>query len=242
MLFHKFFKILHIPKQKQTKQAKNNNNNNNKQINVENTSLKLSSWTYWLTIEAWLFKHLRSEWIFFKQPRTYIYVLDAVYSHPFCLLFSNQRRIYTYSYCFACDQNIFMPPTMYVCVRPSCTSPIANDIYIRLHKVTFYRCLVVGCVFLWLFSFIYKLLDMEIMFNCNTNNQGRIYTSILQGVSKILFAEGYVEIHMLQFHIFTILKTFKILSIFYNLFYRSYCWLWACIYLLGWQFISYSYL
>ena len=37
---------------------------------------------------------------------------------------------------------------------------------------------------------------MEIMVSCNTNNQGRIYTSILQGLSKTLVAEEYIEIHM----------------------------------------------
>ena len=36
------------------------------------------------------------------------------------------------------------------------------------------------------------------MSHCNTNNQGRIYTSILQGFSKTLVAEVYIEIHMLQ--------------------------------------------
>ena len=33
---------------------------------------------------------------------------------------------------------------------------------------------------------------------CNTNSQGRIYTSILQGFPKSLVAEVYIEIHMLQ--------------------------------------------
>ena len=92
-----------------------------------------------------------------------------------------------------------MPATKDVYISPSCTSPATNDVYIRLHKVTFYRCLVVGCIFLWLLSYIYKPFDIiEIMSNCNTNNQRRIYTSILQGFSKNLVAEVYIEIHMLQ--------------------------------------------
>ena len=36
------------------------------------------------------------------------------------------------------------------------------------------------------------------MSNCNTNSQGRIYTSILQGFLKTLVAEVYIEIHILQ--------------------------------------------
>ena len=36
------------------------------------------------------------------------------------------------------------------------------------------------------------------MSNCNTNSQGRIYTSTLQGFSKTLVAEVYIEIHILQ--------------------------------------------
>ena len=36
------------------------------------------------------------------------------------------------------------------------------------------------------------------MSNCNTNSQGRIYTSTLQGFSKTLVAEVYIEIHKLQ--------------------------------------------
>ena len=39
---------------------------------------------------------------------------------------------------------------------------------------------------------------MEIMSNCNTYNQGRIYTSILQPFSNTLVAEVYIKIHMLQ--------------------------------------------
>ena len=92
-----------------------------------------------------------------------------------------------------------MPATRDVYIRPSCTSPAANDVYIRPNKVTFYRYLVVGCVFLWLLSYIYKPLDIiEIMSNCNTNSQRRMYTSILQGFSKTLVAEVYIEIPMLQ--------------------------------------------
>ena len=89
-----------------------------------------------------------------------------------------------------------MPATKDVYIRPSCTSPAAIDVYIRPHKVTF---LVVGYIFLWLLSYIYKVLDIiEIMSNGNTNSQGRMYTSILQGFSKTLVAEVYIEIHMLQ--------------------------------------------
>ena len=128
-----------------------------------------------------------------------MYVLNALYPHPFYLHFSNQRRIYTFSYCFAGDQNIFMPPTKDVYIRPSCTPPATNDVYIRPHKVIFYRCLVVGYIFLSLLSYIYKALDIiEIMSNCNTNSQGRIYTSILQGFLKTLVAEVCIEIHILQ--------------------------------------------
>ena len=129
----------------------------------------------------------------------YIYVLDALYPHPFYLYISNQRRIHTSSYYFACDQSIFMPATKDVYISPSCTSPAANEVYIRPHKVTSYRYLVVGCIFLWLLSYIWKLLDIiEIMSNCNTNSQGRTYLSTLQGFSKPLVAEIYIEIDMLQ--------------------------------------------
>ena len=92
-----------------------------------------------------------------------------------------------------------MPATKDVYIRPSCTSPAANDVYIRPHKVTFYRCLVAGCISLWLLSYIYKALDIiEIMSNCNIHSQGRIYSSILQGFSKTLVAEVNIEIYMLQ--------------------------------------------
>ena len=92
-----------------------------------------------------------------------------------------------------------MPATKDVYIRPSCTLPPANDVYARPHKVTFYRCLVVGCIFLWLLNYIYKPLEIiEIISNCNTNSQGRIYTSILQSFSKTLVAEVYIEIRMLQ--------------------------------------------
>ena len=92
-----------------------------------------------------------------------------------------------------------MPATKDVYVRPSCTTAAANDVYICLQKITFYRCLFVACIFLWVLSYTYKPLDIiEIMSNCNTNSQGRIYMSILQGFSKTLIAEVYIEIHMLQ--------------------------------------------
>ena len=93
-----------------------------------------------------------------------------------------------------------MPATKDVYIRPSCTSPAANDVYIRPHKVTFYRCLVVGCIFFWLLNYIYKPLGIiEIMSNCDANSQGRIYTSILQGFSKTLVAVVYIDnIHLLQ--------------------------------------------
>ena len=128
------------------------------------------------------------------------------YIHPWCALpaptLSALHQPKTYIYVllhFACDQNTFMPATRDVYIRPSGTSPAANDVYIRPNKVTFYRYLVVGCVFLWLLSYIYKPLDIiEIMSNCNTNSQRRMYTSILQGFSKTLVAEVYIEIHMLQ--------------------------------------------
>ena len=91
-----------------------------------------------------------------------------------------------------------MPATKDVYIRPSCTSPAANDVYIRSHKVIFYRCLVVGCVFLWLLSYINKpLVIIEIMSNCNTNSQEGIYAAALQGFSKTLVAGVYIKIHIL---------------------------------------------
>ena len=98
----------------------------------------------------WLALCVPSE--FSQQPRTYIYVLHALFQHPLCLHFSNQRRIYPSSYCFACGQNILMLATKDVHIHPSCTLPAAKGVYKRPHKVNFYRCLVVGCVFLWLLS------------------------------------------------------------------------------------------
>ena len=47
------------------------------------------------------------------------------------------------------------------------------------------------------------------MSNCNTNNQGCIYTSILQGFSKTLVAELYIEIHMLQSKEFACMRQTK---------------------------------
>ena len=103
-----------------------------------------------------------------------------------------------------------MPATKDVYIRPSWTSPAANDVYIRPHKVNFYICLVVRCIFLWLLSYIYKVLDItEIMSNCNTNSQGRIYMSMLQDLLKTLVAEVYIEIHMLQTKEFTCARQVK---------------------------------
>ena len=41
-------------------------------------------------------------------------------------------------------------------------------------------------------------LDLSITSNCTINNQGCIYMSILQGFSKTLVDEVYIDIHMLQ--------------------------------------------
>ena len=49
-----------------------------------------------------------------------------------------------------------------------------------------------GC---WMYIFLDII---EIISNCNTNSQGRIYTSILQDFSKTPAAEVYIEIHVLQ--------------------------------------------
>ena len=140
---------------------------------------------------------MRVERIFSNsQGRIYMFLMRSAPTHSICT--SATKDVYTSSYCFACDQNIFIPATKdYIC--PSCTSAAANDVHMRPHKVTFYRCLVVGFIFLWPLDYICKPLDIiEIMSNCNTNSQGRIYTSILQGFSKTLVAEVYIEIHMLQ--------------------------------------------
>ena len=105
----------------------------------------------------------------------YIFVLDALYRTPSICTSANQRRIYTSSYCFTSDQNIFMPATKDVYIHLSCTSPAASNVYIHPYKVSFYSSLVVGCIFLWLLSYIYKPLDIEITSNCNTNSQTYIY-------------------------------------------------------------------
>ena len=41
-------------------------------------------------------------------------------------------------------------------------------------------------------------LDLSIMSNCTTSNQGHIHMSILQGFSKTLVAEVHIDIHMLR--------------------------------------------
>ena len=64
-----------------------------------------------------------------------------------------------------------MPATKDVYIHLSCTSPAASNAYIHPYKLGFYSSLVVGCIFLWLLSYIYKHLDIEIMSNCNTNSQ-----------------------------------------------------------------------
>ena len=143
---------------------------------------------------------------FSQQPRTYIYVLHALYPHPLYLHFSNQRRIYTSSYSFECDQNIFMLATNNICysatkdvyIRPSCTLPAANDVYIRPHKINIYRFWLLDVYFFGCSVWTFGHLDLSIMFNCTKNNQGCIYMSILQGFSKTLVPEVYIVIHMLQ--------------------------------------------
>ena len=92
---------------------------------------------------------------FFQQPRTNTYVLDVLYPHPLYLHFSNQRRIYTSSYRFVCNQNIFMPATKDLYIHPSFTLQAANDIYTQLYKVNFYRCLTVGYIFFFGCSIIF---------------------------------------------------------------------------------------
>ena len=120
----------------------------------------------------------------------YIYILDALYQHPLYLHFTNQRHIYTSSYISRATK---------IHSRQQQGTYIYVLHVLRQQPTTFYRCLVVGCVFLWLLSYIYKPLDIiEIMSNCNTNSQRRIYTSIFQGISKTLVAEVNIEIHMLQ--------------------------------------------
>ena len=133
---------------------------------------------------------------FVQQPRTYIYILDVLYS----VLAPTRTHSHLRPLTVSCASKIFfISATKEVYILPSCTSLAVNNAYIRPHKVTFYRCLVVGYIFLWLLSYIYKPLDiMEIMSNCNTYNQGRIYTSILQAFSNTLVAEVYIKIHMLQ--------------------------------------------
>lgn len=68
---------------------------------------------------------------------------------------------------------------IYIYIHPSCTSPPANNTYICPHKVTFHRCLVVGCLFLWQLSYIYKPLNIiEMMSNYITNNKVRLCVHI----------------------------------------------------------------
>ena len=110
-----------------------------------------------------------------QQPKTYICVLLLFHVRTKYFHASNQGQIYTSFMYFASSQRR----------------------YIRFHKVTFYRCLVVGCIFLWLLSYICKPLDIiEIMSSCNTNNPGHIYSTKLQGFSKTQVAEVYSEIHI----------------------------------------------
>ena len=181
---------------------------------------------------------------FFQQPRTYIYVPDALYTHPHYLHYSNQRRIYTSFYYFSCDQNIFMQATKDVFIRPPCTSAAANDVYIRPHIVTFYRYLVVGCIFLWLLSYIYKPFNIiEIMSNCNTNSQEHIYIRP--------YYNGFQRPWLLNIHwdsYSTNKKSFRALDKL-RLYKALHCKInkkeellqfLACVCLLGWQYISYS--
>ena len=124
----------------------------------------------------------------------YIYVLDALYQHSLYLYYNNQRHIRPFT--------VLHATKIFSCRQQGLTYTFfinfANG-QRRIHtssysQVTFYRCLVIGCTFLWLLNYIYKSLDtIEIMPNCNTNSQGRIYTSILQGFSKALVAEVYIE-------------------------------------------------
>ena len=135
-------------------------------------------------------------WSFFSYSNSTLFCL---FLYLLCLHFNSWRLIYTSYYCFACDQNIFIPATKDVYIHPSSTSPAAKNVNIGPHQVTFYRCLVVAYILPWLLSYIYKpLIIIEIVSNCNNNSQVGSYTSILQGFSKTLVAEVYIEIHIQQ--------------------------------------------
>ena len=104
-------------------------------------------------------------WSFFSSSNSTLFCL---FLYLFCLHFNSQGLIYTSYYCFACDQNIFMPTTKNVYIHPSSTSPAAKSVNIGPHQVTFYRCLVVAYILPRLLRYIYKPLNIiEIVSNCS---------------------------------------------------------------------------
>ena len=93
-----------------------------------------------------------------QQPKTYINIYKYLWATQI----------------FPCQQ-----PRTYIYIHPSCTLPPANNTYICPHKVTFHRCFVVGCIFLWQLSYIYKPLNIiEMMSNYVTNNKVRLCVHI----------------------------------------------------------------
>ena len=84
-----------------------------------------------------------------------------VYIHPLAVLHATKI--------FSCQQ-----PRMYIYVLHVFRQQ--PTMYAHPYKETFNRCLVAGCIFLWLLSYIYKVLEItEIMSHCITNSQGCIY-------------------------------------------------------------------
>ena len=115
-----------------------------------------------------------SEFFSNSQGRIYTSLMRFSRTHSVCT--SATKDVYILPLTVSRETKIFSCQLPRTYIRPSCTSPAVNDVYIRPHKVTYFRCLVVGCIFLWLLSYIYKVLDIiEIISNCNTNSQGRIY-------------------------------------------------------------------
>ena len=108
-----------------------------------------------------------------------------VYIRPFTV--SRATKI------FSCQQ-----PKTYIHVLHVLRQQPTTYIYVLI-KWLFIDVWLLDVLSLWLLSYIYKALDIiEIMSNCNINSQGRIYSSILQGFSKTMVAEVYIEIYMLQ--------------------------------------------
>ena len=127
------------------------------------------------------------------MPSKFFPATRGVYKRPWCALpapticTSATKDIYTRHLTVSRATKIFLcqqPTTNRYVLHVLCLQP-TTYIYVLIKYLD--RCLVVRFIFLCLLSYIYKPLDIiEIMFNCNTNNQGRIYISISQGFSKIL--------------------------------------------------------